>query len=93
MIADAESGFEDPCRPAAEITFERARGGAHPRRGGGAPEPGVPHRRAAVVLYYALSITRQFAALQRALADGKLASDTGPLEEFLGYKGAGGRDP
>ena len=55
--------------------------------------PGEQHVGAAVVLYYAFSITRQFAALQRALADGKLASDTGPLEDFLGYKGAGGRDP
>ena len=52
--------------------------------------PGEQHEGAAVVLYYAFSITRQFAALQRALADGKLASDTGPLEDFLGYKGAGG---
>jgi hypothetical protein len=53
--------------------------------------PGEQHAGAAVVLYYAFSITRQFAALQRALADGKLASDTGPLEEFLGYKDARGR--
>jgi hypothetical protein len=52
--------------------------------------PGEQHEGAAVVLYYAFSITRQFAALQRALADGKLASDTQPLEDFLGYKGAGG---
>ena len=52
--------------------------------------PGEQHVGAAVVLYYAFSITRQFAAMQRALADGKLASDTGPLEGFLGYKGAGG---
>jgi methylisocitrate lyase len=43
------------------------------------------HAGAAVVLYYAFSITRQFEALQRALADGKLASDTRPLEDFLGY--------
>jgi len=53
--------------------------------------PGEQHEGAAVVLYYAFSITRQFAALQRALADGKLASDTRPLEDFLGYKDAGGR--
>jgi 2-methylisocitrate lyase-like PEP mutase family enzyme len=51
--------------------------------------PGEQHAGAAIVLYYAFSITRQFAALQRALADGKLASDTRPLEEFLGYKDAG----
>lgn len=55
--------------------------------------PGEQHEGAAVVLYYAFSITRQFAALQRALADGKLASDTQPLEEFLGYKDARGRSP
>jgi len=53
--------------------------------------PGEQHEGAAVVLYYAFSITRQFAALQRALADGKLASDTRPLEDFLGYKDATGR--
>jgi methylisocitrate lyase len=53
--------------------------------------PGEQHAGAAIVLYYAFSITRQFAALQRALADGKLASDTQPLEDFLGYKDAGGR--
>ena len=53
--------------------------------------PGEQHDGAAVVLYYAFSITRQFAALQRALADGKLASDTQPLEDFLGYKDATGR--
>ena len=51
--------------------------------------PGEQHEGAAIVLYYAFAITRQFAALQRALADGKLASDTQPLEEFLGYKDAG----
>jgi methylisocitrate lyase len=51
------------------------------------------HEGAAIVLYYAFSITRQFAALQRALADGKLASDTQPLEDFLGYKDAEGRSP
>lgn len=39
---------------------------------------------------HAFSITRQFAALQRALADGKLASDTQPLEDFLGYTDARG---
>ena len=53
--------------------------------------PGEQHEGAAVVLYYAFSITRQFAALQRALAEGTLGSDTQPLEEFLGYKDAGGR--
>ena len=52
--------------------------------------PGEQTADAEIVLYYAFSITRQFAALQRALADGKLASDTQPLEDFLGYKGAGG---
>lgn len=52
--------------------------------------PEEQHEGAAVVLYYAFSITRQFAAMQRALADGKLASDTRPLEDFLGYKDAGG---
>ena len=54
--------------------------------------PGEQHEGAAIVLYYAFSITRQFAALQRALADGKLASDTQPLEDFLGYKDAQGRN-
>jgi len=54
--------------------------------------PGEQHEGAAIVLYYAFSITRQFAALQRALAEGKLASDTQPLEDFLGYKDAGGRN-
>jgi 2-methylisocitrate lyase-like PEP mutase family enzyme len=53
--------------------------------------PGEQHEGAAIVLYYAFSITRQFGALQRALADGKLASDTQPLEDFLGYKDATGR--
>ena len=48
--------------------------------------PGERHEGAAVVLYYAFSITRQFAALQRALAEGRLASDTQPLEDFLGFK-------
>ena len=57
--------------------------------------PGQPreaHAGAAVVLYYAFAITRQFAALQRDLAAGRLASDTQPLEDFLGYKDATGRD-
>lgn len=53
--------------------------------------PGEQHEDAAIVLYYAFSITRQFAALQRALAEGRLASDTQPLEDFLGYKDATGR--
>ena len=44
------------------------------------------HAGAAIVLYYAFSITRQFAALRQALATGELGSDTAPLEEFLGYK-------
>jgi methylisocitrate lyase len=44
------------------------------------------HAGAAVVLYYAFSIARQFAALQQALASRELASDTAPLEDFLGYK-------
>jgi 2-methylisocitrate lyase-like PEP mutase family enzyme len=49
------------------------------------------HAGAAIVLYYAFSITRHFEALQRALSDGNLASDTRPLEDFLGYKDAHGR--
>jgi methylisocitrate lyase len=49
------------------------------------------HEGAAIVLYYAFSIAHQHAALARALADGKLAADTGPLEAFLGYKEAGRR--
>src|SRR5512145_1743563 len=49
------------------------------------------HAGAAVVLYYAFSITRQFAALQQALASRELASDTAPLEDFLGYKDGQGR--
>jgi 2-methylisocitrate lyase-like PEP mutase family enzyme len=53
--------------------------------------PGQQTADAEIVLYYAFSITRQFAALQRALAEGKLGSDTQPLEDFLGYKDAGGR--
>lgn len=54
--------------------------------------PGRQHDGAAIVLYYAFSITRQFAAVRRALADGDLASDTQPLEDFLGYKDAKGRN-
>jgi len=54
--------------------------------------PGEQHEGAAIVLYYAFSITRQFAALQRALAEGKLASNTQPLEDFLGYKDIRGRN-
>lgn len=49
------------------------------------------HAGAAIVLYYAFSITRQFAALQQALARGELASNTAPLEDFLGHKGGHGR--
>jgi 2-methylisocitrate lyase-like PEP mutase family enzyme len=51
--------------------------------------PGERTADAEIVLYYAFSITRQFAALQRALAEGKLGSDTQPLEDFLGYKDVG----
>jgi len=54
--------------------------------------PGEQHEGAAIVLYYAFSITRQFAALRRALAEGKLASNTQPLEDFLGYKDIRGRN-
>ena len=53
--------------------------------------PEEQHAGAAIVLYYAFSVARQFDALQRALAEGRLASDTAPLEDFLGYKGAPGR--
>ena len=53
--------------------------------------PEEQHEGAAIVLYYAFSVTRQFEALRRALAEGKLASDTAPLEDFLGYKDARGR--
>jgi methylisocitrate lyase len=53
--------------------------------------PGERHDGAAIVLYYAFSITRQFAALERALAEGNLASDTRALEDFLGYKDGPGR--
>lgn len=54
--------------------------------------PEEQHEGAAIVLYYAFSITRQFAALQQALRSGELASDTAPLEDFLGYKDGPGRD-
>jgi 2-methylisocitrate lyase-like PEP mutase family enzyme len=54
--------------------------------------PEEQHAGAAIVLYYAFSITRQFAALQRALAEGWLSSDTQPLEQFLGYKDGRGRN-
>jgi len=54
--------------------------------------PEEEHAGAAIVLYYAFSVATQFAALQRALADGKLASDTQPLEDFLGYKDPPGRN-
>jgi 2-methylisocitrate lyase-like PEP mutase family enzyme len=50
------------------------------------------HEGAAIVLYYAFSIAHQFAAVKRALADGKLAGETQPLEEFLGYKEGRGRE-
>jgi 2-methylisocitrate lyase-like PEP mutase family enzyme len=49
------------------------------------------HAGAAIVLYYAFAITRQFAALHQALTAGELASDTVPLENFLGYKERDGR--
>ena len=49
------------------------------------------HAGAAIVLYYAFSITPQFAALRQALATGELGSDSSPLEEFLGSKGGHGR--
>jgi 2-methylisocitrate lyase-like PEP mutase family enzyme len=52
--------------------------------------PGERHEGAAIVLYYAFTVVRQFEALRRALADGELASDTAPLEDFLGYKGTQG---
>jgi 2-methylisocitrate lyase-like PEP mutase family enzyme len=45
------------------------------------------HTGAAIVLYYAFSVATQFNALERALADKKLAASTQPLEDFLGYKG------
>jgi 2-methylisocitrate lyase-like PEP mutase family enzyme len=47
------------------------------------------HDGAAIVLYYAFSVVTQFNAVQRALADGKLAVDPQPLEDFLGYKDEG----
>lgn len=53
--------------------------------------PREEHAGAAIVLYYAFSVATQFNALERALADGKLAADTQPLEDFLGYKDASGR--
>jgi 2-methylisocitrate lyase-like PEP mutase family enzyme len=53
--------------------------------------PEEKHAGAAIVLYYAFSVAAQFAALQKALADGRLAADTRPLEDFLGYKDAPGR--
>ena len=37
-------------------------------------------------LCYAFSIVHQFDAMRRALATGRLASDTQPLENFLGYR-------
>ena len=46
------------------------------------------HPGAAIVLYYAFSVAAQFNALKRALADRKLAAETRPLEDFLGYKGS-----
>ena len=53
--------------------------------------PEGQHAGAAIVLYYAFSVTRQFAAMKEALANRELASDTRPLEDFLGYKDAPGR--
>ena len=53
--------------------------------------PEEQHAGAAIVLYYAFSVTRQFDALQRALSSGVLRSDTQPLEAFLGYKASPGR--
>ena len=53
--------------------------------------PGEQHAGAAIVLYYAFSVTRSFEAIRRALASGALASDTAPLEDFLGYKDDPGR--
>ena len=41
------------------------------------------HEGAAIVLYYAFSVAHQFDALKRALASGKLATDTTALEHFL----------
>jgi 2-methylisocitrate lyase-like PEP mutase family enzyme len=48
--------------------------------------PEERHEEAAVVLYYAFSIAHQFDAMRRALAAGRLAADTRPLEDFLGYR-------
>ena len=53
--------------------------------------PEEQHAGAAVVLYYAFSVTRSFVALRSALESGDLASDTLPLEDFLGYKDDPGR--
>jgi 2-methylisocitrate lyase-like PEP mutase family enzyme len=53
--------------------------------------PEEQHAGAAIVLYYAFSVTRQFDALRRALASGVLTSDTRALEDFLGYKDDPGR--
>lgn len=47
--------------------------------------PEAQHAGAAIVLYYAFSITRQLEALNRDLSRRALASDTRPLEKFLGY--------
>ena len=49
------------------------------------------HAGAAIVLYYAFSVTRYFSVLEKALSSGELASDTQPLEDFLGYKETPGR--
>jgi len=46
---------------------------------------------ASIVLYYAFSVAVQFSALKKALVERKLASDTAPLEDFLGYKDIPGR--
>jgi 2-methylisocitrate lyase-like PEP mutase family enzyme len=54
--------------------------------------PEERHEGAAIVLYYAFSIVQQFEAMRRALASGRLAADTQPLEDFLGYKDAEGRN-
>jgi methylisocitrate lyase len=83
----------------ADMVFPTLVGGAElaeVRRRVGKPlmivdNPGEHHEGAAIVLYYAFSITRQFAALQRALAERRLASDAQPLEDFLGYKDIKGR--
>ena len=54
--------------------------------------PEERHEGAAIVLYYAFSIVQQFEAMRRALGSGRLAADTQPLEDFLGYKDAEGRN-